>query len=87
MLIALLACAPATAGEAKTATLDVPGMFCSLCQISVRKVLERLPGVLDATADSKAKRAEVTYDPSKVSAEELAAALTNSGFAATVRSQ
>lgn len=86
-LIALLSAAPALAADPRTATLDVPGMFCSLCQVSVRKALERVPGVIEARADNNAKRAEVKYDPDKVSAEELAKALTNAGFPATVRSQ
>lgn len=87
VLLALVAAAPALASEAKTATLDVPSMFCSLCQISVRKALERVPGVIEAKADNSLKRADVKYDPDKVSAEGLAEALTKAGFPATVRAQ
>jgi mercuric ion binding protein len=79
--------AAALAADPKTATLDVPGMFCSLCQISVRKALERVPGVIVAKADNNLKRAEVKYDPDKVSADELASALSKSGFPASVRTQ
>jgi mercuric ion binding protein len=85
LLAGVLASAAALAAEPKTATLDVPSMFCSLCQISVRKALERVPGVLEAKADNNLKRAEVKYDPQKVSADELAAALGKAGFPATVR--
>lgn len=67
------------------ATLDVPSMYCSLCDISVRKALERVPGVIEAKADNREKRAAVKYDPEKISPEELAAALTKSGFPATLR--
>ena len=81
----VLAAAPAIAADARTATLHVPSMFCALCQISVRKALERLPGVIEAKADNNSKRAEVKYDPDKVSADDLAAALSKSGFPATVR--
>jgi mercuric ion binding protein len=87
VLLALLAAASALAADPKSATLDVPGMFCSLCQIAVRKALERVPGVVEARADNNLKRAEVKYDPDKVSAEDLAAALTKAGFPATVRAQ
>ncbi len=73
--------------EPKAATLDVPSMYCSLCNISVRKALERVPGVVGAKADNSAKRAEVSYDPDKVSPAELAAALTKSGYPAIVRAQ
>jgi mercuric ion binding protein len=86
-LFALMAAVPALAAHPKSATLDVPSMFCSLCQISVRKALERVPGVVEARADNNLKRAEVKYDPEKVSAEELAAALTKAGFPASVRAQ
>lgn len=75
----------ALAGEPATATLDVPGMYCSLCNLSVRKALERVPGVLEAKADNDTKRAEVKYDPEKVSPDALASALTKSGYRASVR--
>lgn len=84
---ALLCAAPALAADPKTTTLDVPSMFCSLCQISVRKALERVPGVLEAKADSNAKRADVKYDPARVSPDALAAALSKAGFPASVRQQ
>jgi periplasmic mercuric ion binding protein len=85
LLVMALAAAPAIAAEPKTATLDVPSMFCALCDISVRKALERVPGVIEAKADNKSRRAEVKYDPDNVSADELAAALGKLGFPATVR--
>ena len=87
LLLTALAVSSTLAADPKTATLDVPSMFCSLCDISVRKALERVPGVIQAKADNKSKRAEVKYDPDKVSADELAAALSKSGFPATVRAQ
>jgi mercuric ion binding protein len=85
-VLALLAlCAPAFAGEPKLAVLDVSGMTCSLCPITVRKALERVPGVLEAKADLGTKRAEVRYDPDKVTPEALAKAVTGAGFPATVK--
>jgi copper chaperone CopZ len=48
---------------------------------------ERVSGVAEAKADSTAKRADVTYDPDKVSPAELAAALTKGGYPATVHAQ
>jgi mercuric ion binding protein len=85
LLLTALAAATAIAADPKIATLDVPSMFCALCQISVRKALERVPGVIEAKADNSLKRAEVKYDPDKVSPEDLASALGKSGFPATVR--
>ena len=76
---------PAFAGEPKVAVLDVPSMFCSLCPITVKKALERVPGVVHAKADLATKRAEATYDPDKTSPEALAKAVSEAGFSATVK--
>jgi mercuric ion binding protein len=83
-LALLFICLPAFGGEPKLAVLDVPGMFCSLCPVTVRKALMRVPGVLEAKADLATKRAEAKYDPEKVSAESLAKAVSDAGFPATL---
>jgi mercuric ion binding protein len=75
----------AHAGESKRVVLDVPGMNCSLCPISVRKALERVPGVLDAKADLATKSAEAIFDPDRSSPEALAKAVTNAGYPASIR--
>ena len=84
VLLAALASA-AGAAEPTHVVLDVPGMNCPLCPISVKKALERLPGVLDVKADLANRRAEATYDPDRVSPETLAKAVTNAGYPASVR--
>lgn len=75
----------AVAAEPARVVLDVPGMNCALCPISVKKALERVPGVLEAKADLATKSAEAKYDPEKVSAEALARAVTHAGYPATPR--
>lgn len=75
----------AYAGDPKRVFLDVPSMNCSLCPISVKKALDRVPGVLDAKADLASKSAEATFDPDRVSPEALAKAVTNAGFPASIR--
>lgn len=75
----------AAAAEPARVVLDVPGMNCSLCPISVKKALDRVPGVLEAKADLATKSAEAKYDPDKVSPEALAKAVTNAGYPATVK--
>lgn len=88
-LIALLAAAMlgplAAAGEPGTVTLDVKGMTCTACPITVKRVLKRVPGVADAAVDFKAGTAEVRFDPDKVQPDALAKAVTGAGFPATVR--
>lgn len=77
----------AHAGEPRSVVLDVPGMYCSLCPVTVKKALERVPGVIEAKADLATRSAEARYDPDKVSPPALAKAVTEAGFAATVRAK
>lgn len=83
LLLAVVAYS-AIAGEPKRVVLDVPSMNCSLCPLTVRTALERVPGVITARATYEPKRAEVTYDPDKVSPEALARAVGDAGYPATV---
>lgn len=75
----------AQAGEPRQVVLDVPSMNCALCPISVKKALEKVPGVLAAKADLATRTAEATYDSDRASAERLAKAVTDAGYPATVR--
>lgn len=75
----------ANAGEPKRVVLDVPTMNCSLCPISVKKALERVPGVRAAQADLATKSAEATYDPDRTGPDALARAVTSAGFPATIK--
>lgn len=84
LLALAVAVSLATAGELKRAVLDVPSMNCPLCPLTVRKALEQIPGVIEARATYEPKRAEVTYDPDKVSPETLAKALGDAGYPAKV---
>lgn len=77
----------AHAGEPRRVVLDVPAMYCSLCPITVKKALDRVPGVIEAKADLATRSAEAKYDPDKVSPEALAKAVTDAGYAATVRTK
>ena len=81
LVLALLA-APGLAAEPKSAVLQVEGMNCSLCPVTVRKALERLPGVIEARVEYKEKRAQAKYDPGRTSPEALAKAVSDSGFPA-----
>ena len=84
--LALIAFAlPVFAGEPKNTELDVSGMTCSLCPITVKKALERVPGVLDAKADLATKSAQARYDPDKTSPAALAKAVSDAGFPAKVK--
>lgn len=83
-LVLLALAAPALAGEPRWVVLKVEGMNCSLCPITVRKALKRVPGVLEARVELEAGRAQVRYDPDKATPEALAEAVTDAGFPTTV---
>ena len=69
----------------KTATLQVEGMTCAACPITVKTALKRVPGVSDVKVDYKTGIAEVNYDPEKTSPDDLAKAITSVGFPTSVR--
>lgn len=75
----------AWAAEPRTVVLDVAGMTCSLCPLTVRKALDRVPGVLEVRVSFPEKQVTAKYDPEKVSAATLAKAVTDAGFPARER--
>jgi mercuric ion binding protein len=49
----------AVAATPQTAILDVQNMTCSMCSITIRKALEKVPGMIDAHVDYDHKTAIV----------------------------
>ncbi len=85
--IAILATAGslvALAAPMREVVLDVAGMTCATCPLTVKAVLKGEPGVGDAKVDMQRHNARVTFDPDKVSAEHLAAAVSEAGFPAKI---
>jgi len=76
----------AFAGSPQTVVLDVQKMTCDLCSVTVKKALEKVPGVAEAKIDYDHKTATVKYDPEKASVAALMKATTNAGFPATPHS-
>ena len=74
----------AFAATPRTAVLDVQNMTCSLCSVTVRKALEKVPGVMDAKVDYDHKTVIVKYDPEKASLVVIVKATTNAGFPSTL---
>lgn len=73
------------AAAPRTVTLDVPGMTCATCPITVKKALSRVDGVTKAVVDYDRKLATVTFDDSKTSADALTEATAEAGYPATVK--
>ena len=73
------------AAATKTVTLDVQNMTCKFCPITIRKSLEKVPGVTEASASLETKTATVTFDPEKTNVEALIKATTNAGYPSTLK--
>ena len=74
-----------TAGGTPTASIvfHVEGMHCGSCVANVQESLEEQPGVGSATVDLDAARAVVTFDPSTIDVDALAAVVAEAGYVAT----
>lgn len=83
----VLACCQCSAVHAapRTVTLDVSGMTCVTCPITVKKALSRVDGVEAVGVDFKQKRATITFDDTKTTPEALTRATADAGFPSTVR--
>jgi mercuric ion binding protein len=64
----------------KTVTLNVSGMTCSACPITVRKALEKVPGVSKVDVQFEKKQVLVTFDDAKTNTDALVKATTNAGY-------
>ena len=73
-----------TSTENKTVTLNVPGMNCPTCLFTVRKSLEKVPGVLEVKTSSDTRTAVIKYNASKVNINELITATKNVGYPSTL---
>ena len=78
-IVAITFAAQAFAGE-KTVTLDVPGMYCEMCPLTVKKALSKVPGVSNVSAGYEKKEAIVTFDDAKASTDALTKATANAGY-------
>lgn len=58
----------------------VTGMTCEHCVKTVTEALKGVDGVKVAKVHLEAKEAEVTYDPSHVSVDDLKAAVKAAGY-------
>ena len=87
LVASMLALMPlaALAATPQTAVLDVQNMSCSLCPVTVKLSLEKVPGVSRAQVSLEKKTATVTFDADKASAAALVKATTDAGFPSTVR--
>lgn len=75
-----LAQTQAASQESDTVTLLVEKMTCPACPITVRKALEKVPGVTDVKTGFKTRTATVTFNPNQVKTTDLILATTEAGY-------
>ncbi len=76
----LVAYSALTFADPRMVTLEVSNMSCSLCPITVKHAIKRVPGVLDAQVDYPSRTATVRYESNETNAEAIAAATGNAGY-------
>ncbi len=79
VVAALVLTAPAWASP-KTVTLNVSGMTCPACPITVKKALEKVQGVSKVDVRFEKKQVLVTFDDEKTNTDALVKATTNAGY-------
>jgi copper chaperone CopZ len=67
--------AASSAASEKIATLHIEGMTCGSCATAVKRVLTKVDGVKAATVSYEKNSAVVTYEPAKVTPDEIARAV------------
>lgn len=79
-----LACSSAFADAATEVTLDIKGMDCGACPLTVKVLLKKQHGVEEVVVAKTS--AKVRFDPKKTTPEHLANVVTEAGFPAKARS-
>lgn len=69
--------------EKQTITLYLQGMTCSLCAKRVEEALKEQPGVFAARVDFAGRKAEVFFEPAKVTPQKLCEAVEAAGYGAS----
>ncbi|MEZ5332819.1 MAG: cation transporter [Thermoanaerobaculia bacterium] len=71
--------------QATTSTFDVEGMTCGGCEAGVKLKVKKLDGVTSVEASYDDGTAVVTYDPDKVTPEQIIAAIQELSYDAELR--
>ena len=61
-------------------SIRIQGMHCASCTMNVENFLIRLDGIFDVKADLTSQSAEIRYDASKVTLDEIDEVITSLGF-------
>lgn len=62
------------------AIINVVGMHCASCVATIEDALKKSPGVLDAKVNFSTEQAFISYDPTKISIQQLQRIIENAGY-------
>ena len=85
LCVAMVAFAGAAFAESRTVTLEVPGMNCAACPITIKKALKDVSGVEKVSVTFEPKEAVVTFDDKKTSVDKLRDATRDAGYPSNVK--
>ncbi len=79
-VVVMLVLTAAAWASPKTVTLNVSGMTCPACPITVKKALEKVSGVSKIDVQYEKKQVVVTFDDTKTNTDALVKATTDAGY-------
>ncbi|MFM7427615.1 MAG: heavy metal translocating P-type ATPase [Elainella sp.] len=68
-------------------TLKLRGMSCAACARNVEQAIRAVPGVVDVAVNFGAEQASVTYDNQRATLDQIQAAVSAAGYAASPQEQ
>lgn len=86
VLVFFLASGAALAAP-QSVTLDIKGMSCATCPLTVKKSLEGVSGVQEVTVDYPSKTATVQFDDAITTADKLTEATKNAGYPSSIKKE
>lgn len=63
-------------------TLRAPDISCMHCVMAIERAVGKLEGVSRVEGDPKSKQVEVTYDPQRVTLDQIKQAMADEGYPA-----
>lgn len=85
MFLGLLGLPTSALADSKTVTLSVPGMYCDMCPVTVKKAIQKVDGVEKVSASFETKQAVVTFDDSRANVDKLREATAKAGYPSTIK--
>lgn len=79
-----LPASPSTDAAGKV-TIPVTGMTCAACSARIQRVLEKTPGVTDASVNLMSAEATVAFDAGQIDPSQLVTVIQGTGYGASLR--